>query len=596
MVSVLRIALFTLAGLLVAVANPFGVQTAASNASENAFLSILSSSPRGAGENWETPIAIILITKADVEQFGFRLPLLRYSTYCTLLSAVAAHEPLAVFLDVSFKPRTVDRWSVVGRNSRRLDESERAALQQAECSPFDDADSYQQFENFLIDYDQKLKNQYRTRRRQEGKPLRLRPSTHLFVDFEPTAASAATGAKKWQSASQVPLRVFRPPNTYILQVDQKGVASSHGRRSPALALYEVLCRDGHFAADNLAHPCRPGPEHANDAARAIAKVQGRREMVLQWSRGDPFAPIRGAEFGLHRPVCENPDGGTFGTVAASVKRLLIHLLFEDGSAAVRSVLSPCPNIRYFTVSELLAGVEGERAQTFLTESIRDRAVMIGFHFNVQETDYVWSPVYGQTPGVFAHAAALEYLLRDGANVLRPASALQLFGAVSITDIVSAGIVFVTLVLAAAAVDLIMKTPDSFDRNEQGGNRGDKAAIALTSFLLIGATLGFLFLLLPLMLWASYSISFLRLSPSGWAGAYAAVVSMAVVLFSRRYLCMLTYDGNGCVKGGPVPSMLDACLARRDEPCACARRNAAAESGGDGSKTTSQPKLEREGHE
>lgn len=84
----------------------------------------------------------------------------------------------------------------------------------------------------------------------------------------------------------------------------------------------------------------------------------------------------------------------------------------------------CPHFLIVHASDILAPTGGAEQGKYLSLALKNKIVLIGMSFN--GTDQWPTPLYGNIPGVFIHAAALETLLHYGPNYPTKSNEHELF--------------------------------------------------------------------------------------------------------------------------------------------------------------------------
>ncbi|HBK93389.1 MAG TPA: hypothetical protein DDZ68_17150 [Parvularcula sp.] len=158
---------------------------------------------------------------------------------------------------------------------------------------------------------------------------------------------------------------------------QSGVDAGALRRSPAASMVFAL----HCGGD------KPRP--------ACAHISRMDAMVLRW----PRRPAQSAT--ADGAACERTPRGFPGKLALAASIFWSGVSNDDFYAADQ--IQPCTP--FLTVSAADLDTMSEAA---LREAFQGRAVFIGSHFD-DAPDRLMSPVHGQLPGVFGHAAAYENL-------------------------------------------------------------------------------------------------------------------------------------------------------------------------------------------
>lgn len=498
-----RLLLIALGGLIVSAVDPFGVSTASQEASETAFLSILSPFSPPINARDRNRIVVLLITEDDVANLNWRAPLVGYNDFCALLTNLTFTEPRAVFLDMRFRPRQTDGWALTAKTVGDSTMEEKSGLLESACPPFEGPVGYRKFEKQLIAYN-------RTLAAQNSAPT---GAPRLYLDFEPGDLLESDSAReRLDRRSRVSLKVLQPPNTYLLNDAQNETL----RPSPARSLYALHCADGGACNRSLA--------------------DNRNAITLQWRRQG--APYAGAPPALARHNCRR-DNGFFADFVQAARLFGIHLFANPQSQVGRSAYEHCPHIPYFTATEFSSHPNPDVIK-YVRDSMKNAVIMVGFHYDVQPYDYVVSPTYGKIAGVFAHAAALDIMLQPGLGALRPTDNLGLLGEIDLSDMYEFAVVFVALLLAYRYKGEI----EAFAERRPGRHR------KLIQKALVAALILFCFVLIVLMI--SYFL--LRLTPDGWASTFAIVLAAFTIMFGPRLFLSFATNKKDYVVPGVFATM------------------------------------------
>ncbi len=157
----------------------------------------------------------------------------------------------------------------------------------------------------------------------------------------------------------------------------RGVDAGELRRSAAASLLWAL----HCSGEN--------------PRRACAKLAKTDAIVLRW----PRRPAQSAT--ADGAACESTPRGFLGKLGLAASIFWTGVFNDDFYAADQ--IQPCTPFLTVSAADL-----DTMSETALREAFEGRAVFIGGHFD-DAPDRLMSPVHGQLPGVFGHAAAYENL-------------------------------------------------------------------------------------------------------------------------------------------------------------------------------------------
>ena len=209
-------------------------------------------------------------------------------------------------------------------------------------------------------------------------------------------------------------RWARNPGRYPLWIRSE---EGDWRPSPALALYEARCARGLKGCDaSLLKP--PAPD---DDTPWIAPIWSALHPDALSSLVHSVRRQHGADPSDVGPACADFQDGVADLFAVAARGLL----------SFDPLIQPCPPFKTIEARDLLnlhgAGEAGRR----LEKGLDGTQVLVGTAID-GINDKTTSPVHGDLPGVFIHAAALDNLTTFNGDVLRhPAS---LLGELSINDL------------------------------------------------------------------------------------------------------------------------------------------------------------------
>lgn len=181
-----------------------------------------------------------------------------------------------------------------------------------------------------------------------------------------------------------------------------------GQSTPAITMLEAFCLD----------PDRqqPGCNLLRTAGGAPGSDPFAAPLVVRWGAFPPAQQRQFYSAGVCQPYADE-GGGVSAWLAfkTSVTQLLLGI-FEDLRNSPRKGLSlPCP-----AVTVLPASVVRYGDPTEVRALLRDKIVLVGARVT-GISDWHQSPVHGQVPGVILHAAATDNLLSLGDRYARDMS-------------------------------------------------------------------------------------------------------------------------------------------------------------------------------
>ncbi len=366
-----------IAALLFAMLDPFGLSTSSQQSLGRFANWLISRNPNVSRvfvpEHRGPPITVVLIDDNYITSRQSHWPL-PYEEWGLLLRKIAEYRPRAVFLDLTFLDR-------------------RGGVYRSECVPPAEP-LLPMWEGFA----------------------KLAP-TPIFVGVE-SLPDLPEGilcellrdkeGKKWAHVRGVSLQ---QGNTVRQDVYQLSPLGSDGPPSPAVAIYEELCAAGEHRATALPEDCvRPVPSPS---------ALESRELALIWAVApDPVTECispAGASGECRDPLRRGWINGPPGREPCAPESPLYSFVWEGPQDFTSTFCPPLP-----TISASLLRLDSEKglARDGLLDPRRrmlsGAVVMIGGSY-AGIPDVIDTALHSRLPGVYAHAAALDNLMRYGGD-------------------------------------------------------------------------------------------------------------------------------------------------------------------------------------
>lgn len=391
---VVRNLCIALAFLLLLSLDPFGIQTASMDRSQEAALRITAPFYEPSGK-----VAVVVFDDAYLDDPGApRTWPLPYAEHGRILRRLAQAGAATVFMDILFRPRA---------------DTSAAAEAPAGPSTAGPGDSPDAMLRPIRSFDQ-MPVFFATVARDRGDPaladglcvpgLRsqapavrdtgaVRPDLVAAVEAEPGRLDF-TLVSWWGCGHQYPL----------------AAGGNALERTAALDLYRAWCRGP------AAEPARCRLDERGE----IKAADFAAPLVVQWGA---FPPAEQMPF-YAAGICQDPApagmAGLWHRVKVAADQLLLGVFEDLRDAPDPAVALPCAAVPVIPVS-LLSRLDAEDLATL----VQGRAVLVGARITGYP-DWHLSPVHGQVPGVLLHAMALDNLLSLGPGYAREPGGLFAF--------------------------------------------------------------------------------------------------------------------------------------------------------------------------
>lgn len=364
-----RVVLYTLLGLLVSKADPFGLGDGAGLYSSGVVKAVLAPFHRTAGED---AITVVLVDDETLTRTHRSWPL-SYDTHGRVLAQILALRPKAVFVDILFGDRREGDPTL----------NTMVGLIQARAGPVE--------QRAGGDFRQRIPVFWAAGRAAAADPRR---NLTILPELARVGRPVVTS---WSGVRGYPLRHARP--------------DAESEPSAALALYKEVCARVAPAAGGVdrAFHC-PGQWVDQDFDRPMSVMLGVTVPREQWNW-------------TRRPsqdtwrACKQVDDGLWDRLwygAGLVGQMLLRGFFDEDDVAQRCLPHLTVPAWYLIDGD---ASQDQAVQEGLRRVIEDRVVIYGLHLE-GINDVAPSPAHGLVPGAHVHAMALDNLMKYGTSYVR----------------------------------------------------------------------------------------------------------------------------------------------------------------------------------
>jgi len=526
----LRAAVSAAFGVFVLWLNPLDIGRKSDEASSAVFQRILA--PLIQGRNRSNPVVVVLFTPMGLERvrrkggeaWSWPVP---FAAEAHLLDKLVPAKPRSVFFDLAFYQA----------HDEGIAQFADAIAKATQTSP-DDRDAYIPLAVCgARDPWRRLPAAAQTKTAAPVVPIFLAEASNSIILQALCAAGAEGVGVDWTSAPNAypfagmqryddpPSPAAPPPSTATARPGD--TPAPNGRKTAAFRMFEHWC----FPNGPVPRPTAKCFFQPRDAIQGDARTKAhdtagpvvpndaytRPPLNLTWDLEDNPEQRDVGYDDLYSGSCEI----AFPNFGARLDFLLVHLLTSDVWEKSPHYAGCTPPPLTVPATEVLHPEFYGKNASQVAQFLKDKFVVVGADFPGMR-DRVLSPVYGSVPGAYAHAVALENLLKMGSSYYRvyPDTPwwLQIVNFFVVTVVLFATLLF--LERDKIEDDLIAKIAHDRRRSPWKAVRGAFADLGQCALALIG---------LMIVLFAISYVLFVlcRIAPLNWLGmALLVAVSSA----------------------------------------------------------------------
>lgn len=446
-------ALIVIFHFLTAIFDPFRTDTYGDRQVSD-FFDVVSSPLYGGWDRVaQSEILVILITPENMEtRFGGGFWPPSYDAQLAILEKIATYSPTAIFLDFYyFRPQ-----QEAGSNELDLEGEENLldafATLQAEAQGLQ---SVRDTVSVGSDIEAFANGLSRIRFSEDGEiPIFIGPIGRQTL--RPDILPADDGLQPLRDYARI--RTTRPPMSVGINVDtesafiypssirhQSGLDPNTELDQAAFALFDVFCAD-RAGSKNV-------PASCSEREEIMARSSG---IALRWGYGSPLLPLPATDedneaekkkddeeekkkgWAYLMTQCQT-DGG--GDRMGHALRFAVQNLTYGVSRPGAGSSAKCAYHTFIEAGDLFSGLPASQLDSLL----RDKIVLVGADIPYLADNFD-TPVYGNAPGIFIHAMALDNLIEMGLSADVPPD--NVFFAMDADDLISG------LIMAIAVMALI----------------------------------------------------------------------------------------------------------------------------------------------